>query len=100
MAAKPLTTRLAPQPSAVPVSGAIAPGAIAPGAERHLTYADVCERLRALRGGRTLEKWGREWGVDFRELSAVMKDRRRPGKKLLSKMGLRQVAVYEYERSR
>jgi hypothetical protein len=67
-------------------------------AERHLTYPEVCERLRAMRGGRTLQQWEADWDgdVDFRELSAVMRGKRKPSDKLLVRMGLRRVdTVYE-----
>lgn len=44
--------------------------------------------LRMLLGGRSMAQCGREWGVDRREISAVIRGRQRPGDRLLAVMGL------------
>ena len=66
----------------------------------HLTLAQMQERLRALRGDRTLVECAEEWGVNFREISKVLKGRQYPGEKLQLRLGLREELVYVYRRMR
>ena len=63
-----------------------------------LSRADMIAELRALKGGRSMRKCGLEWGVDFHEISAVLKERQYPGAKLLEILGLREESMVMYVR--
>ncbi len=63
-----------------------------------LTRAEMIAELQVRRGGRSLRKCEAEWGVDFREISAVIKGDQFPGERLLEIMGLREESEIMYVR--
>lgn len=56
----------------------------------YLTRAEVVARLLRMKGGLTLTGCAREWGVDVRELSKLIRGdpHRYPSEKLLARLGL------------
>jgi hypothetical protein len=54
--------------------------------------------LRGIIGNRSLRQCQAEWGVDFREISAVLRARQNPGERLLALMGLRADTSVHYVR--
>lgn len=63
-----------------------------------LSRADMIAELRVLIAGRSMRKCAAEWGVDFREISAVLKEDQYPGERLLEMMGLREESSVMYVR--
>ncbi len=68
------------------------------GAAQILTRAEMIAELQARRGGRSLRKCAYEWGVDFREIGAVINKDQFPGERLLEIMGLREESEIMYVR--
>jgi len=54
----------------------------------HITRSEVAEMVRVRKGNRRLEDCAREWGVDFREISKVMRGGMYPSDRLLRVLGL------------
>jgi len=56
--------------------------------------------LLILVGGRSMRKCAAEWGVDYREIHAVLKAKQYPGDRLLQVLGLREISDVMYTRVR
>lgn len=65
-----------------------------------LSRADMMAelRMRLSSSGKSMRQCGAEWGVDFREINAVMKKKQYPGEKLLEVLGLREESAVMYVR--
>lgn len=65
-----------------------------------LSRADMIAelQLRVRGSGKSMRQLGAEWGVDFREIDAVMREKQYPGEKLLEVLGLREESAIMYVR--
>lgn len=63
-----------------------------------LSRADMVAELRLLMGGRSFRKCDADWGVDYREIHAVVNERQYPGEKLLAVLGLREECTHKWRR--
>lgn len=63
-----------------------------------LSRAEMIAELRLLVGGRPLRQCQSDWDVDFREISAVLREKQYPGERLLAVMGLREDSDVRYIR--
>lgn len=65
-----------------------------------LSRADMMAelQLRVANSGKSMRQCGIEWGVDFREISAVLKGKQYPGESLLGILGLREESDVMYVR--
>ena len=65
-----------------------------------LSRADMMAelQLRVRGSGKSMRQLGAEWGVDFREISAVLKGKQYPGDRLLEILGLREESDVMYVR--
>ncbi len=68
------------------------------GAAQILTRAEMIAELRIRIAGKSIRKWGDEWVVDFREISAVLRGKQYPGERLLEIMRLREESDVRYVR--
>ena len=57
-------------------------------------WPQVVDLLHAMRGGRTMGAWAKEWDVDFKDLSHAYHGTRRPSREILERLGLRREIVY------
>ena len=65
-----------------------------------LSRADMMAEVRMLvaNSGKSMRQCGVEWGVDFHEISAVLKELQYPGERLLEILGLREESDVMYVR--
>lgn len=55
---------------------------------QHLSREDMIQLLTRLMAGHGPRQCGRDWDVDFREISKVLKGQMYPGERLMQQMGI------------